>query len=350
MTINKLYIFILFNIFIFFGANGQEIHFSQFELTPTLVNPALTGQFAGTYRASGVYRDQNRNDRVHAYKSFGLTIDVPVVRGLRAQDWIGAGIMLGGDEAGSGAQKISLLGMNAAYHLSLDKKQTQIVSLGVQFTAGSISYDSDIDPDSKDYYLNTEIYRRSSTLLSKLRSGGGGSNNNSPTGSLSDLQVGLLYNARGKNSDFKIGASVDGLLSPNRAVIGNSEDTKSIGINAMVEYTQPFSKRSYFIHRLFYYAQDGASAINANSRIHYKINPESDYYLIGGLGTRSLRSAQIYAGVKKGSWTVGLAYDLDLGNSTEITGGHHAIELGVSFLGIINKRPTPDPIIYCPRI
>lgn len=353
MRLNKLYILLIFNILVIAGIDGQDLHFTHFELAPTLVNPGLAGQFSGTYRANAVYRDQNRNGGgVTEYSTLSATVDLPVIRGFRKQDWLGAGLTMGRDGAGSAGLRMSTFGLNVAYHLSLDKKQTSILSLGVQMTAGSLSF------VQNDLLFNSVIATGDlSTIAQEFQTnvqqanqmGGNMGGGPSRSGSLNDLQVGLVYNARRKTTDFKIGASVEGILGPDRAY-QNGTDEKAIGINGFVEYSHANSKRSYLTHRAFYYTQDGGSAINVNSRYHYKVNPEKDLYIYGGLGTRVFRSALLFVGIQTGPWRAGLSYDLDLDSSIEATDMHQALELGVSYLGIINKRPKVDPIIYCPRI
>jgi len=351
MKLNKLYILIIFNILVTVGLSGQDLHFTHFELAPTLVNPGLAGQFSGTYRGSLVYRDQNRNGEINPYQTLSATVDLPVIRGFRKQDWLGAGLAIARDGAGSAGLRMSTFGLNVAYHLGLDKKQTSILSLGVQMTAGSLTF------ANRELFFGSvfqsgmpsDIARDFEANVQQGNTPGGMGGGPTRSGSLNDLQVGLVYNARGKTTDFKIGASVEGILGPNRAY-QNGTDEKAIGINGFVEYTHANSKRSYLTHRVFYYTQDGGSAINANSRYHYKVNPEKDLYIYGGLGTRVFRSALLFAGIQTGPWRAGLSYDLDLDSSIEATEMHQALEIGVTYLGIINKRPKVDPIIYCPRI
>lgn len=351
MKLNKLYIALIFNAFVLSGLSGQDLHFTQFELAPTLVNPGLAGQFSGTYRVSGVYRDQQRNGGgIDPYQTLSVTADLPVIRGFRKQDWLGAGLTMARDGAGSAGLRMSTFGLNVAYHLGLDKKQTSILSLGVQMTAGSLTFaDRDLFFGSVfQSGMPSDVARQFQTNTQNSNGPGG---NMGPTrsGSLNDLQVGLVYNARGKTTDFKAGVAVEGILGPDRAY-ENGTDEKAIGINGFIEYSHANGKRSYLTHRAFYYTQDGGTGINANSRYHYKINPEKDLYVYGGLGTRVFRSVLLFAGVQTGPWRAGLSYDLDIDGSIELTNMHQALELGVSYLGIINKRPKVDPIIYCPRI
>lgn len=351
MIMKRLYIFVIINIIFLTLSSGQEFHFTQYERAPTLVNPAFVGQFSGTYRVNGVYRDQYRGSAKNAFESFSITADLPVITGFRKQDWIGAGLMLSNDKAAVAEQQMSLFGLNVSYHLGLDKKQTRILSVGVQYSSGGYSY------NRANATFSSGLLNGAFSALAQAFVDSADEEGIIPGGNLGDLQVGLMYNLRGKTTDFKIGAAVDGLLSPNRGVdftqdsINHiADDTKSLGINVIGVYEHELNKKTSLMHTLYYSTQDGASFINYNSRVKYQLKPESDIRLVAGLGTRSLRAVLFYVGVEKGPWNVGLGYDIDIGKSLDATGGHKSIELGVTYLGIINKKPEPKPIIYCPRI
>jgi type IX secretion system PorP/SprF family membrane protein len=52
---------------------GQDLHFSQYNENPSLINPALVG-VSSVFRASAIYKDQWRSATV-PYKTFGVSIE-----------------------------------------------------------------------------------------------------------------------------------------------------------------------------------------------------------------------------------------------------------------------------------
>ncbi|HHB79318.1 MAG TPA: type IX secretion system membrane protein PorP/SprF [Saprospiraceae bacterium] len=79
---------------------AQDIHFSQFYLSPLNLNPALTGVMNCNGRVSGNYRNQWGSIlRNKAFSTFSVSYDqkIPVGR----SDYFGAGITLWRDQAGS---------------------------------------------------------------------------------------------------------------------------------------------------------------------------------------------------------------------------------------------------------
>ena len=105
---------------------SQDIHFSQFNFSPLTLNPALTGSYEGTARIGGIYRDQWRTDLANPYKTPSFYIDAPIIKGLRAIDWVGVGMTVVSDEAGSTELKTGGSYLSAAYHLALDDKRNKM--------------------------------------------------------------------------------------------------------------------------------------------------------------------------------------------------------------------------------
>lgn len=80
-------------------AQAQDIHFSQFYMSPATLNPALTGVMNGSARVSGNYRNQwasvLKSDAFNTY-SVGYDQKIPVGR----YDYFGVGGTFWGDRAG----------------------------------------------------------------------------------------------------------------------------------------------------------------------------------------------------------------------------------------------------------
>ncbi len=338
---------------------AQDFHYTQYFHSPLGVNPALAGAFNGSYRINGLVRDQHRGSADKAFTGFSLNVDAPIIRGLRKQDWVGIGLRMEQATAGSAGQKLNFYGLGAAYHLSFDKKQTQIISLGAQYGTGGYSYNGiELDQSAFGSFLATKklsVQAEDFLTTGAPSGGGGGAGAQDAGGSLNDLTVGLLYNVKNpKNrTDLKIGIGVEGILNPNRSanIEGiRSQDGKGIGINAFSSYEFEFTNRASLTSGLYYYTNKKASALNINSIMNYKMKPNNELTLHAGLGLRNVRAGLIYLGASVKDIRVGLAYDLDISSATTATNGHGGFELAVSYLGKIYKKPKPKPIIYCPRL
>lgn len=342
------------------SAFAQDFHYTQYFHSPLGVNPALAGAFNGSYRINGVVRDQYRGSANKAFTGFSLNVDAPVIRGIRKQDWVGIGLRLEQGSAGNAGQKINLYGLGASYHLSLDKKQTQILSLGVQYGTGGYTYKGNqLDANAFGSGL---VYGQSGLSMQAEEfqatgapTTGGTSPGGDIGGSLSDLTVGFLYSTKNvrNGTDFKIGIAVEGILNPDRSAnlpSARATDKKGIGINAFSSYEFEITKRASLTSGIYYYTNKKASAVNVNSIMNYKMKPGNALTLHAGLGLRNVRAGLIYLGTTLKGIRVGLAYDLDISSATTASNGHGGIELAVSYIGKIFKKPKPKPIIYCPRL
>ena len=347
----KKYFLLIFLATIFLApTKGQDFHYTQYFMSPLGVNPALAGAYNGSYRINGIYRDQYRGSATRPFGGFSFNVDAPIVRGLRKQDWIGVGLRMESNKAGALGQKINLYGLGVAYHLALDKKQNSIFTLGAQYGTGGYTYNQLSNGDTGASITSGSLTEQDINFNMSQGSGGGTGVPTVSGGSLNDLTVGLLYNAKNPKagSDLKIGVAVEGILNPNRARRG--QDGKGIGISGLGTYEFILNKRGSLTSGLYYYSNKKASAIVVNSIYNFQLKPDNKMILHGGLGLRNARAGLIYLGATFSGVRVGLGYDLDLGASTPATNNHKSIELGVTYIGKIYKKPKPKPIIYCPRL
>ena len=83
-----------------FTVRGQDIHFSQFYLSPLNLNPAMTGQMNCNIRLVANYRNQWASIlKADAFSTYSVSYDqrIPVGR----YDYLGVGGTFWGDRAGS---------------------------------------------------------------------------------------------------------------------------------------------------------------------------------------------------------------------------------------------------------
>ena len=81
---------------------AQDIHFTQFYMVPQGLNPALAGKFEGSVRFGGIYRSQWRSIvGSNHFSTPSAFVDAPILKGFRKKDWIGVGLSLFQDQAGT---------------------------------------------------------------------------------------------------------------------------------------------------------------------------------------------------------------------------------------------------------
>ncbi|HRJ35295.1 MAG TPA: type IX secretion system membrane protein PorP/SprF, partial [Flavobacteriales bacterium] len=91
----KAHILFFLLVLPFTNGKAQDIHFSQFDLSPINLNPGNTGLFDGTYRFAGNFRNQWRSVTV-PYSTFSLSADA---NNFLEKKGLGAGIRINHDIA-----------------------------------------------------------------------------------------------------------------------------------------------------------------------------------------------------------------------------------------------------------
>ncbi|NNE28052.1 MAG: PorP/SprF family type IX secretion system membrane protein [Saprospiraceae bacterium] len=329
---------------------AQDMHWTLFEFSPTSINPASTGNFYGTYRLSGLFRDGSFNIKnsiggsTNTYKSVGASIDGPLALGFRKQDWIGVGGMFYGDRSGSLGLGLTYSMLSVAYHFSLDKQQTRIFSIGLQGGGGSRALKDFNEARFEDGTMNGFMTNNMGEIDKK---------------GFFDLNFGLGYRAQvNKQTALNIGLTVNQLSFAEQALLPqNNTQTKrdsglttrplGIGLNGAFDFAL---NKKWDLHPAFRVQTMGpALEMQLQGWLGYLLNEEEGTKLRFGLGYRIGDAAQVLLGLDIKDITVGLGYDISLSDVTAVDQSFGGIELGVTYIGKIFKEPKIKPVILCPR-
>src|SRR5688572_21879236 len=198
-----LSVVLLFTITI---VRGQDIHFSQFYMSPLTLNPALTGVMNCNTRIVGNYRNQwasvlGRN----AYNTYSVSYDqkMPVGR----YDYFGFGGNVWTDVAGSLDFQTLTLKISGAYSRRVggDRRKSHYVVVGVE--AGALQ--RSIDFTNAQWPAQND----DGTWCSTCQSGEVDVPDNFLFG---DVGLGVLwFSVLKKNSSFYIGGAINHLNQPN---------------------------------------------------------------------------------------------------------------------------------------
>ncbi len=330
------------------GIKAQDLHFTQFQFAPLTFNPALTGAYAGSYRLGGIYRDQYRTVATNAFQTLSFMVDAPVIRGFREQDWIGVGVGMDAfDKAGAAGFKRSYYRLNGAYHFSLDKNQTNILTIGLQYTTTSLSFDR----NSFNSINNPTPFQL----------GGGNAmsdtdwqrfiqkyNREDAGDSYGDYIVGVMFNSRGTESDLKLGVSAARILSPRVTIDQINELDLRLALFGI--YNMQLSDKTSFTPAFLFQSEGPASELEVQGQLGYLIKPDKGIRLNGGLGYRLGDAIQFLVGMDYKDFRVGLAYDMNVSGLSAASSMVGGFELGLAYYGKIHKKPKVKPVIVCPRL
>jgi type IX secretion system PorP/SprF family membrane protein len=105
---------------LYYGVQGQDLHFSQFFNSPLTTNPANTGFIPDAdYRVGANYRNQWSSVMTVPYKTTSIFADAQVFRDKLENGWLGIGGVILSDVAGSGSLQSNKIYGSIAYHQML---------------------------------------------------------------------------------------------------------------------------------------------------------------------------------------------------------------------------------------
>jgi len=100
MMVRHLGLFIILSLLMIFDLQAQDLHYTNYNSSQQNLNPALTGNFRGTMKFGGIYRDQFSQFFDAGYRSFGGFLQHNLGLRIREGDWLAVGVYLDADQSG----------------------------------------------------------------------------------------------------------------------------------------------------------------------------------------------------------------------------------------------------------
>jgi len=265
-----LYIF-LFLILIFTKSIAQDIHFSQFNNTPLLINPSLSGE-AGGNRFILNYRNQWRSITKNSYKTTAFSYD-----SYFSKDKFSMGVMVFKDKAGDGDLSLSQINLSGASKVKIN--ENNYLKLGIQagFSQRKI--------DMSNLTWNSQAY--DGRINPNLASGEINSNINA---SYFDISTGLLWTSQmSEYSKVNIGFSAYHVNRPSYDFLSKNSNV-NIRWNGHIDVEIAKSNSNIIYYPSVLYMQQGkGKEINIGGIIKYDLGLDSKY-------TGKLISSSLYFG------------------------------------------------------
>ncbi|MGQ0828988.1 MAG: PorP/SprF family type IX secretion system membrane protein [Bacteroidota bacterium] len=340
MPVSRVFVlFLIFN-FSFFISFSQDIHFSQFYMSPLNQNPAMAG---ANYDLQAIlnYKDQWRSVAA-PYKTMAVSFDMRLPNKKKtARGFLAAGINIFNDQSGDSKMGTTQGNLNLAYHLRLGEYSTIGAGLMGGFVQRSISYSA---LEWGNQYDGTKY---NATL-------GTGETQGSSSFTLMDAGAGLVWtynNTAGAikvddNHDFKANLGV-AVFHPHQpaysyGTLSNEKLYAKIVVHGNAVISIP-GRNLGFIPGFMYYKQGPAQEIYAGSLIRYKLQQNSKYTGIKkgaaiSLGAFYRAHDALVATflLEYSSYALGVSYDLNTSKLKTASTGRGGIEISIRFV-------TPNP-------
>jgi type IX secretion system PorP/SprF family membrane protein len=247
---------------------------------------------------------------------------------------------------------------SVAVHIPLDKKSKSVFTFGVQ--AGYTSRQLKLGA--------AEFGDALASGNESLEFGGVLLDDNDFNANKFDLNVGILLKAQmnGKMR-LEVGSSLNHILTPDLHVnkAGSIDSTTSSAFSPSPDGEDAWDLPGDFtLHGQFFVdlndkivlkpafmfrTLSGANNIQVQALAGYHLNKEKDMTVNFGIGYRLRDATQLIVGMDYKQFKVGAAYDLTVSDLSSAASGAGGFELGVSYIARIFKKPTVNPVIFCPR-
>lgn len=317
---------------------AQDIHFSQFHVSPILQNPANTGYFNCDYRFTGIYKNQWRSVTV-PYQTFASSFDMRFVRGKGTKDIAGLGLNFFNDKAGDADFSHTNVGLAGAFHKNLDRFGMNYLGAGMFLSYGTGSIDFNKLRFGNQLPLCPTCPLQPSTQTPPQGFG------------YADASAGIEYNfiPQTRDNHIQVGAAIFHLNQPKKTFYDNSDSR---------------IPRKYVIH--------ASGQIKLNSKVD--IFPKTNISFQGTnkeilIGTFTRVDLDKYKnskyGVYLGTWvrvgdafilvyrmdidqvSFAFSYDINTSSLKPASAARGGPEFSVIYIGCLPQRNSKS--VYCPR-
>lgn len=314
---------------------SQDIHWSQYDHNPVLLNPGNVGSFNGDYRFHLNYRSQWKSVTV-PYSTFSVSVEA---KNLYKNFSVGTYIMH--DVAGDGKMRTVDVLPSVAYTLKLTEDSIHLLRPGVQFginsrslNPGAFTYDNQWNGQKfdKNIPINETFQKKSRTHFT--------------------IGVGVTYEYRkSKRKKFIAGIGLFNLTRPNQSFFG-AKIHRDLRFNlfAKSEYKVGFDWDILPSIRLS--LQGKYKEFTLGSQVRYILQDRLGVYraLLAGLYVRTGDAFYISAGMEYQNWWLGFSYDINTSTLTPASRYRGGFELSLRYIfakfkpKIVKHRACPDYI------
>ena len=280
---------------------AQDPHYTQFQASPLVVNPAYTGLFEGKWRVMANYRSQYGN-LVDPFITTTFVIDTKLgTQQGSGQSPLNLGIQFMNDRTMQGIFSSNYLTATAAYHVKLDQEGNKTLGLGLLGTYGTRSID-----------FNQVVF--------DAQFASGGFNRGLPTGEsvLQNMQPffsvgsGLIFAAADAagNNYFEIGAAGYNLNSPSQTVLADANQKIKPRFAGMFTYRRKLNDDVLVGLRGLIQQQSNIRYIIGNLSAARMLSEEGTDMIGAGVWYRTGEGLSPYVFLEFSKMQVGFSYDI----------------------------------------
>ncbi len=337
----------VFLIFINTILFGQDLHYTHNSFVAPYLNPAETGNFSGTVRIGGIYREQFSSFFQNPYRSPLIYLDSPTSFGISKNHWVGAGIVFYFDQSGDISLRNNGMYASLSYHIGLDSKFKSVLSMGVNFGQVSRSTNSQ-NAVFQDQYVESKT-SKDFGLIENFK------------GSYRDIGLGFKFRKQHNLfSEFIVGVSALHINKPKFQFNGGNTDNEiAPRTNAYISNGWELNQQMSIIPAIYIsnYKNNLNTSLQCSWKYRFKSEENSKSKKINpngitvqfGLGYRIQDAVQFLASSSFNSWNIGMSYDLTISSASIYNNSIGGFELCASKILSFSGKPKIKSQFYCPR-
>jgi type IX secretion system PorP/SprF family membrane protein len=345
MNKNNLKISILFLLFSSIVLNGQDIHFTQFYMSPLNLNPALTGVNNCKTRMIINYRNQwagvlGKN----AYNTYSASYDqkIPVGR----DDYFGIGGSFWGDVAGASRFGTTQGRVSLSYSKKMagKRKSASYLVIGADgaLSSRSISQEdlrwpSQITATGFNPGIAGEVIQDANFLYP-------------------DIGAGILwFSVVNEHTNWYVGAAMHHLNRPNVSFLGSSVDLYSrYTLHGGMQFE--LQKKISLLPFAVILSQGPHRSLNAGANVRFALGKVKSanqsfetglWYRVGNKTPTGIHSDAVILSTRFNldNFGFGLSYDMNISGLRQAAPGNGAFEFSL----VYNICGPENRSVYCPR-
>jgi type IX secretion system PorP/SprF family membrane protein len=336
ISTQSIVLFALFFLTYCSNLQAQDPRFSQYYASPWNLNPAMTGVFNGSWRATANYRDQwGSIISPVPFRTYSTAFEQRVQVGVR-DDYASFGIGAMHDEAGTARFLQNRIHLGGAFLKQLSGGRQQAdhyLSAGAQVGFGQNSIDWGKVWFSRQFDNTTETPDFSAPSGEPMA--------NSPSKGWLDFNAGLLwYVVLENNGTFYLGGAMHHLNKPNISFIEDDAETLYVRWSAHAGGEFPLNHNISLLPGALVMKQGPAFETDLGLNLRYSNNDLNELALRAGawlrVGNKLDKQFQADAVTLVGMLELnrcmlGLSYDVTVSKLTQANNSRGAFELSLTY-------------------
>lgn len=341
-------LFLVFLISLFSSSKitkAQDVHFSQYNASPLLLNPALTGFFDGDFRAVVNYRGQ-WGSFTNPYRTIAASFEYDPLKGKMKYDNFCIGLFMFNDVAGQSRFGSNNIGISTSYKKILGVKNNHSLSIGLQASAlqQRIQF-KDLQFDNQFNGVEWDGTIAPNEVLNQ-------NSNFAP-----DISTGLLWHhKRSEAFNMYIGAAYYHILQPKISLFNASDYRLPSRLTAHAGSYIYMSRAVNLLPSVAFYWQGTTWQTNAGSYVQFILDDWNDKETAFAIGAWTRVASPAVDAVIVGArldfqgFILSFAYDFNISKLKTATDTRGAYELSFMYSGAFSSKAQRRYHMPCPQL